>query len=524
MKNQLKIAFLLAVAWASATCGKEEDNHDAPLTAGAMEVRGDLVDIRTLEAGEKVFPQHDDYVFGDDAATLFETPTLYAAGLMESRGAEAFRCGSSGTVRLATDCADMQAEGWTPTDDVLMVGDIPYHIYTHAYATPGKWVDLPDPAERKYTTLLFAEQLRVADVRIPGTIVAQVPELRGRTISNVSLAILPDGTYLASCTGVSEGASLFVSKNRGADWQMLVENVTEQNGIANYYNLFVFEGKLYMMGCGRGGTDLMIARSEDGGRTWTEPTVILEGGFHSAVVPVVEHDGRIWRACETRGSSTAIKRPFVISAPADADLLDAGSWTKSANLITDNEIVVDGKTVTELIEGNMVATPDGKLYNILRASSKTTSQLAARVTVENEQTLRFTAPNDMITLPGGGKKFTIRYDECSKRYWTITNPASANMKGQKHNGIYAGGITYDLVRNRMVLCYSTDLSTWVQYKEIVYDPDPFFHGFQYVDWMFDGEDIAVVCRMACPESRGLPVRQHDANFMSFFRIRNFRSL
>lgn len=524
MKNQLKIAFLLAATWVIAACGKDEKTLDAPLAADAMEVRGNLVDIRTLEAGEKVFPQHNGYVFGADAGNLFEEPAVYAAGLMESRGVEAFRCGSAGVVRMATDCADMQAEGWSRTDDVLMVGDIPYHVYTHTYTTPGRWTALPDPAGRKYTTLLFARQLRVADVRVPGTVIAQVPELRGWTISNVSLVILPDGRYLASCTGVAEGASLFVSEDRGATWRMLVENVTAQNGIANYYNLFLFGGKLHMMGCGRGGADLMIARSEDGGLTWTEPTVILQGGFHSAVVPVAVHDGRIWRACETRGSDTSIKRPFVVSAPADADLLDAASWTKSDNLITDAEITVDGKTVTELIEGNVVAAPDGKLYNILRASSKATSQLAARVLVENERTLRFTPSNDMITLPGGGKKFTIRYDDRSKRYWALTNPASSNMKGQKHNGIYANGITCDLVRNRLVLCYSTDLSTWVQYKEIAYDPDPFFHGFQYVDWVFDGDDIVAVCRMACPESRGLPVRQHDANLMSFFRIGNFRTL
>ncbi len=229
MKNHLKITFLLAAAWALAACGKEEGGHDAPLAAGAMEVRGNLVDIRTLAAGEKVFPQHDDYLFDEDAGMLFEEPTAYAAGLMESRGAEAFRCGSAGTVRLATDCADMQAEGWAGTDEVLMVGDIPYRIYTHAYATPGKWTPVPDPEGRKYTTLLFAPQLRVADVRTPGTVIAQVPELRGRTISNVSLAILPNGDYLASCTGVSQGASLFVSEDRGASWRMLVENVTERH-------------------------------------------------------------------------------------------------------------------------------------------------------------------------------------------------------------------------------------------------------------------------------------------------------
>ena len=89
MKNHLKITFLLAAAWALAACGKEEGGHDAPLAAGAMEVRGNLVDIRTLAAGEKVFPQHDDYLIDEDAGILFEEQTPNSAGMMESRGAEA---------------------------------------------------------------------------------------------------------------------------------------------------------------------------------------------------------------------------------------------------------------------------------------------------------------------------------------------------------------------------------------------------------------------------------------------------
>ncbi len=151
-----------------------------------------------------------------------------------------------------------------------------------------------------------------------------------------------------------------------------------------------------------------------------------------------------------------------------------------------------------------MATPDGKLYNILRASSSYTSLAAGRATIVDENTLEITAPDDPIRFPGGGKKFTIRYDEQSRRYWAITNPASDNVAGMSHNGIYASGITENLVRNRLVLCYSTDLSTWIQYKEIVSDPDPFFHGFQYVDWMFDGEDIVAVCRMACPRVVDFP--------------------
>lgn len=531
MKNHIRTALLLAAAWCFAACEKEDNNAGSPIAADAVEVRGTLVDIRTLAAGEKVFPQHDRYIFGHDADALFDTPTLYAAGLMESRGAETFRCGSAGTVYLATDCADMQAEGWERTDKSLAVNDIPYYVYSYDYRTPGKWVPVPDPVQRRYTTLLFAGTLRVADTQVPGTVVAKVPALRGSSINNVALAILPDGTYIASCTGATgpgaKGVTLFTSQDKGRSWQVLSQDNLPVNGIANYNNLFVHDGALYMMGTGVGGQDVLIARSTDNGRTWTYPAdeqsgLLLRGAYHSSSVPAVVSGGRIWRAMERVGEGG--KTAFVMSAPADTDLLDASNWTSSAPIPLNTAWEAEGGAISELIEGNMVATPDGKLYNILRASSTGTSLAAARATVADENELKFTSPGDFIKLPGGGKKFTIRYDERSKRYWAITNPASANAKGKKHNGIYAGGITCDLIRNRMVLCYSTDLGTWIQYKEIVADADPFFHGFQYTDWMFDGDDIVAVCRMACPESRGLPVRQHDANFMAFFRIADFRDL
>ena len=92
----------------------------------------------------------------------------------------------------------------------------------------------------------------------------------------------------------------------------------------------------------------------------------------------------------------------------------------------------------------------------------------------------------------------------------------------KNDGLYLNGITRDLIRNRLVLCYSTDLITWVPYKVVLENEDPFFHGFQYVDWQFDGNDLIAVIRLAVEEPRGLPNRQHDANFLVFKRIERFR--
>lgn len=35
--------------------------------------------------------------------------------------------------------------------------------------------------------------------------------------------------------------------------------------------------------------------------------------------------------------------------------------------------------------------------------------------------MTFNPEKDFIKLPGAGKKFTIRYDKKSKKYWTLSN-------------------------------------------------------------------------------------------------------
>jgi hypothetical protein len=49
------------------------------------------------------------------------------------------------------------------------------------------------------------------------------------------------------------------------------------------------------------------------------------------------------------------------------------------------------------------------------------------------------------------------------------------------------------------------------------------HGFQYVDWLFDGDDIIAACRTAYDDDGTGAHSFHDANFLTFHRIANFRS-
>ena len=48
------------------------------------------------------------------------------------------------------------------------------------------------------------------------------------------------------------------------------------------------------------------------------------------------------------------------------------------------------------------------------------------------------------------------------------------------------------------------------------------HGFQYLDWQFEGNDLVVLSRTAFDDAEGGAHRQHDANFITYHMIKNFR--
>jgi hypothetical protein len=256
----------------------------------------------------------------------------------------------------------------------------------------------------------------------------------------------------------------------------------------------------------------VIRRSTDGGLTWTTPKdsrsgqLFAEGQYHCAPVPVVVHNGRLWRAMEDRnppegwGSNF---RSFVMSAPADANLLDADSWTSSNRLRFE-----PGWPGRAWLEGNIVVTPDNKLVNILRVENKE-QELAAVVRVSQDgKSVSFDPEKDFIHFFGGTNKFTIRPDPVTRRYWSLVNK-------QKDPDAY---------RNVLTLVSSPDSRDWRVESVILQHPDNEKHAFQYVDWLFEGDDIIAVSRTAYEDGLGGAHRAHDANYLTFHRIANFREL
>jgi len=114
---------------------------------------------------------------------------------------------------------------------------------------------------------------------------------------------------------------------------------------------------------------------------------------------------------------------------------------------------------------------------------------------------------DLINMPGGGTKFTVRFDPVSDTYWALVNK-QLNPAAR---------------RNRLYLASSPDLRSWTTERLLLSHPDPDHHAFQYVDWVFEGDDILFVSRTAYDDADGGAHNYHDANYLTFHRVEGFRN-
>ena len=357
-------------------------------------------------------------------------------------------------------------------------------------------------------------------VSVPGTVLAHSPARTACYLGCPSIVVMPSGDYVASHSRVGPGTPnsdsvVYTSRDRGESWQQ----VSELRGQV-WSNLFLHGGALYIMGTdhrnpadGRLNGRIVIRRSEDGGRTWTTPADARSGlltdseGWHTAPVPIALHEGRLWRAFEFAPTpDRRTWRALVVSAPAEADLLARSSWSFSRQ--------ADPWQGCQWIEGNVVAAPDGSLVDVLRSNDLRNPKLPAfvdRAALARVQAggseLRHDPAVDTIQFPGGGTKFTIRFDPVAGRYFSLVNP-------QSEPGTW---------RNVLAVSSSSDLRQWRIDREILRHHESSAHAFQYVDWVFAGEDIIYLSRTAFDDDQGGAHNAHDANYITFHRLEGFRA-
>ncbi|MHC4184698.1 MAG: sialidase family protein [Planctomycetota bacterium] len=352
---------------------------------------------------------------------------------------------------------------------------------------------------------------------VPGVAIDYLDSKDKDYVGSPGIAIVSKGHYVASHDTFGDGpkggkgrlTTVFESADFGRTWKRL----TELDG-QWWSSLFVHKGQLYIIGVSRKHGNIVIRRSTDGGKTWTEPVdentgLLVEGRFHCAPVPVTEHNGRLWRGFEVDSGGYRWEA-FVMSTPVDSDLLKADSWVASS------KVMITKAVGRKWLEGNVVVTPEGGLVNILRSQPKLDK--AAVIEVSPDGRFLTLNPEDcLIDFPGANKKFTIRHDEMTGKYWSlvniVTDPGPLEEPPQDH-------------RNTLALTCSKDLRKWeVRYVALSFMNGEHLtrqnnkFGFQYIDWLIEGDDIIFVSRTAWGWDTP---RSHDANYLTFHRIRNFR--
>lgn len=382
---------------------------------------------------------------------------------------------------------------------------------------------------------------------VPGTVIDHSPAQSRIFIGSPSIVIMPDGTYVAKASGSHLTTRVYHSHDRGKSWERIaiVEEMV-------WSNIFYHNKALYMMGTSAGHLrgHCVIRKSEDGGYTWTTPKdedsgLLFEDiSYHTAPMQIVIHNGRIWRTMEDEQGEPRQYwgtrfRAFMMSASLDVDLLKASSWTASDRLGYNPEWL-DGR-FRGWLEGNAVVDPYGNIVNVLRVDYRPEGGKAAIIRyTEDGKRSSFDPEKDFIDFPGGNKKVFIRFDDKSNYYWALSNAilpkhAGGNLEKARDyvrqriptsdnpSGEYAFS-NPERTRNTLVLMTSRNLRDWKIRKIVLYHPEISKHGFQYPHFVFDEDDIIFLSRTAYDDGQGGADNQHNANYITFHRINDFRKL
>lgn len=357
---------------------------------------------------------------------------------------------------------------------------------------------------------------------VPGIVVNYLhPEdktyaFSGHSLCSPTIVRLPSGDLLTAMDvfsgqfGNSKLTLLFKSKDNGKTWRYVTDIYP-----SFWPKLFVHRGKLYLFSGSQDYGDMLIGRSDDEGETWTVPTHIISGcgpnemGPHKGPMPIIEFNGRLYTAIDYGCWRHRQHSNGLLSIDADADLLDAANWSYTPFIRFDASWPNAPKGACPgCIEGNAVISPEGVISNYLRIDLHGCDPAFGKAVVLRGDNDNPEAPlrlDRIVDCPlGSNSKFQLYQDPITHKYIMIGTEQSEDKPG----------------RTVLSMAVSEDFYTWKVVKRILdyHMADPEHVGFQYPDWIFDGDDILLLVRVAF----GRSFNYHDANYQCFFRIENYR--
>jgi len=345
----------------------------------------------------------------------------------------------------------------------------------------------------------------------PGIVVAHRPAASGQYLGSPSLLAASDGTLYVSHDVFGprrpepRQTHVYASQDGGRSW--VARAVVEGQF---WSSLFEHQSALYLLGTETGLGAVVIRRSRDGGATWTDPAseetgrLLREGRHHTAPMPLVLHEGRLWASFEELLPPFAWPRslsPYLLSVDADADLLDATAWQRSVAISFPDEGPGEG-----WLETQPVITPGGGVRLLSRVDVRGEHERMAVLGWDGERLQVLGFPR----FAGGSKKFTVRWDPSTRRYWTLVNEVE-----EEPVRLPAA------VRNRLTLVSSRDLESWSSHAVLLSHEDVDHTGFQYADLALVGEDLVFVSRTAYPEVSGPANDYHNSNYITFHRLARY---
>ncbi|MCR6721204.1 MAG: exo-alpha-sialidase [Chitinophagaceae bacterium] len=352
--------------------------------------------------------------------------------------------------------------------------------------------------------------------KVPGIPVVHSPKSTGIYVGTPTIAIMSNGDYILGHDLYGDPIKprrlvhIYYSKDKGQTWQFQAEVDS-----IHWAGLFVIRDTVYLLGREGKSHSMAISRSTDRGKTWTSLSILKKRqkhGYHGSSTPVVFHNGRVYKGYDHHVPDKndrwmSDNYSFIMSASTDANLLDSLSWTFSTEAMKPYSIEGTG-----WLETNAVLGRDGLIKGITRIASEQGFH-AGYYSLSDDATID-TSTIGKIDFIGGATKFNIMWDPKTKKYWALVNYPSLVVRKLKKR---AGGM-----RSILALTSSKDLKKWKVESIVLATEDVHFHGFQYVDWQFDGNDIVFASRTAYDDGLGGAFNYHDANYITFHRISNYK--
>lgn len=340
----------------------------------------------------------------------------------------------------------------------------------------------------------------------------------GNYLCSPSLVRHPDG-YLLASMDVFKGSEpqnltlIYRSDDDGKTWSYVSELFP-----CFWGRMFIHNGALYMLAVSTEYGDLLIGRSDDGGKNFGMPTVLFRGssgfkqsGVHKNPQKILSCNGRLWTTLEWGSWAFGTHAAMCASIDENADLLDSVNWSFTPPVPYDPNWEGTAKGQSNgCLEGCMTISPDGKLYNIMRYQIERCEPsygLAVVMRADENDPDRPLEFEKVIRFPGNHSKFEITYDEKSGYYISLVSYLCESHKTG---------------RNLLSLIASRDLENWVHVTDVFdYRELPEQEvGFQYIAYLIEGDDILFLSRTAFNHAANF----HDANYSVFSKIKNFRSL